>query len=78
LTLFALGQIIDIRQKVPKVFKMETVRSLACLNETENVTEDVTEYPWHIRLLTLSPNFIGILSLILFFIVGRIGKYYAI
>lgn len=75
LSLFILGQIIDIRQKVPMVFKMETIRSVeTCLNETQLEVAEVTTFPLYVRLLSLSPNFIGILSLILYFVVSIIGN----
>ena len=78
IVLFFIGQNIKVRKLVPPEFKMITSRDTAACPENShhflplNATDlpsTSKKYPLLVRLLTLSPHFIGILSLILFFIV---------
>merc|ERR1719419_559127 len=78
IVLFFIGQNIKVRKLVPPEFKMITSRDTAACPENShhflplNATDlpsTSKKYPLLVRLLTLSPHFVGILSLILFFIV---------
>ena len=74
--LFFIGQNRNVRTLVPPEFKMMTNRNTSACPENAHTPQNTSFlpstsyiYPVTVRFLTLSPHFIGILSLILFFLV---------